>query len=289
MWVWETQPLLRDAAERRTFFEFCKEFRINVIAMQVATRGAGASRQLDTPAEWTTLITEAHRRNMRVHALDGDPLFANPAQHETALSIVSAVVAYNASVVRAARFDGMHLDIEPYLLPEWKVPASRAEQLNQYLDVNYRAAASAHAAGMLYGVDIPFWWHTPDELTGEPVGIVTFRGQRKLATEHLLDFVDNIGIMAYRNVAAGPDGIITHALDTIRRAAKPGRNVRAFVGVETEKVSEGVPTKVTFAGKSGRELQTEVRLAEATLSKYSSFAGIAIHRYGSFRRLVKDW
>ena len=288
MWVWETQPLLRDAAERRTFFEFCKEFRINTVAMQIATRGTGTNRQLDAAAEWKTLITEAHRRGMRVHALDGDPQFAYPAQHDTALSILNAVVGYNASAVPTARFDGMHFDIEPYLLPGWKEPASREVQLTQYLDVNHRAAASAQAAGMLYGVDIPFWWHTPDEVTGEPVGIVAFRGQRKLATEHLLDFVDNIGIMAYRNVAGGPDGIITHALDTIRRAEKPGRNVRAFVGVETEKVSEGVPTKITFAGKSGRELQTEVRAAEAALSRYSSFAGIAIHRYGSFRRIVKD-
>ena len=287
MWVWETQPLLRDAGERQTFFEFCKEFRITVVAMQIATRGSGASRQLDSAAEWKTLITEAHRRKMRVHALDGDPTFANVAQHETALSIVNAVVAYNASAVPAARFDGMHLDIEPYLLPEWKEPASREQKLAEYLDLNHQAALRARAAGLLYGVDIPFWWHTPDEVTGQPVGLVTFRGQRKLATEHLLDFVDNIGIMAYRNVAAGPDGIVTHALDTIRRAEKAGSRVRAFVGLETEKVGEGVPAKVTFAGKSGRELQAEVRAAEASLSQYSSFAGLAIHRYGSFRRLVK--
>jgi hypothetical protein len=288
MWVWETQPLLRDSAERRTFFEFCKEFRINTIAMQIATRGTGANRQLDAAAEWKTLITEAHRRGMRVHALDGDPQFAYPAQHETALAIVNAIVGYNASAVAAARFDGMHFDIEPYLLPEWKEPASRELQLAQYLDLNHRAAARARAAGLLYGVDIPFWWHAPDEVTGQPVGLVTFRGQRKLATEHLLDFVDNIGIMAYRHVAGGPDGIVTLALDTIRRAEKAGSKVRAFVGLETERVGEGVPAKITFAGKTGRELQAEVRAAEAALSPYSSFAGLAIHHYGAFRRIVKD-
>ena len=286
MWVWEAQPVVRDAAERLAFFEFCKEYRITVVAMQIATRGTGAARRLDQAAQWETLITEAHRRRMRVHALDGDPEFANPERHETALSIVNAVIAYNASAVPAARFDGVHLDIEPYLLPEWKVPASREEKLAQYLDLNFRAAASARAAGLLYGVDIPFWWHLPDDGTGAPIGIVTFRGQRKLATEHLLDVVDNVGIMVYRNTAGGSDGIITHALDTIRRAERAGRKVQAFVGVETERIGDG-PAKVTFAGKSVREFQTEIRATEAALRNYSSFAGMAIHRYRTFRDFVK--
>ena len=287
MWVWETKPLLRDAGERRTFFEFCQRFGINVVAMQVATSAAGTGRQVDEAKSWAALIAEASRRGMRVHALDGDPVFTNPAQHETALAIVDAIVAYNRSVAPASRFFGIHLDIEPYVLPEWKNPVSRQDQLLHYLEVNSRAAERAHAAGLVFGVDIPFWWHAPDEQTGEPVGIVTFRGVRQLTTDHLLDFVDNIGIMAYRNFAAGPDGIITHALDTVRRAERAGRRIKAFVGVETEKVSEGVPDKVTFAVKSPEELKKEVLAAESALSEYKSFAGVAIHRYVAFRRMVK--
>lgn len=282
LWVWETEPLLREADERRVFFEFCKAHGINVVAMQIATRGTGAGRQLDARAEWTALITEAHRRRMRVHALDGDPEFTRAAQHGTVLSIVNAVVAYNASVASAARFDGVHLDIEPQALPEWKDPKARESLLAEYLEINEGAAARARAAGLLYGVDIPFWWHRPDDVTGEPIGIVTFHGERKLVTEHLLGFVDNIGIMAYRNVAAGPDGIITLALDTIQRVERT-RNVRAFVGIETEKVREGVPATITFAGKTVRDMREEIRVAEEALAPYSSFLGIAIHRYGSLR------
>jgi hypothetical protein len=286
LWVWETAPLLSDAGERRTFFEFCKTHGINVVAMQIATRGTGADRQLDARAEWIALITEAHRGRMRVHALDGDPKFARAAQHGTVLSIVNAVVAYNASVAPAARFDGLHLDIEPQALPEWKDPKTREPLLAEYLEINQGAATRARAAGLLYGVDIPFWWHMPDDVTGEPIGIVTFRGERKLVTEHLLGFVDNIGIMAYRNVAAGPDGIIKLALDTIQRVERT-RNVRAFVGIETEKVREGVPATITFAGKTLLDMREEIRVAEAALARYSSFLGIAIHRYGSLRVMAQ--
>lgn len=282
LWVWETAPLLGDVGERRVFFEFCKAHGINVVGMQIATRGTGADRQLDARAEWTALITEAHRRQMRVHALDGDPKFARAAQHGTVLSIVNAVVAYNASVAPAARFDGMHLDIEPQALPEWKDPKARERLLAEYLEVNQGAAARARPAGLLYGVDIPFWWHMPDDVTGEPIGIVTFHGERKLVTEHLLGFVDNIGIMAYRNVAAGPDGIITLALDTIQRVERT-RDVRVFVGIETEKVREGVPATITFAGKTLRDMRQEIRAAEEAFAPYASFLGIAIHRYGSLR------
>lgn len=287
MWVWESAPILREARERQAFFEFCKTHGVNVVAMQIATRGTGPERQLDDRAEWITFITEAHRNRMRVHALDGDPAFARSAQHGIVLSIVNAVVAYNASMVPAARFDGVHLDIEPYALPEWKDPKTREPLLVEYLEVNQEAAARVHAAGLLYGVDIPFWWHMPDDATGGPIGMVTFRGERKLATEHLLGFVDNIGIMAYRNVAAGPDGIITLALDTVQRAERT-RRVRAFVGIETEKVGEGVPARITFAGKTMRDMREEIRAAEAALARYASFVGIAIHRYGSFRYLPKE-
>jgi len=288
MWVWESAPIIRDASEQRAFFEFCQKHGVNVVAMQIATRGTGPDRQLAERAAWTAFLTEAHRRRMRVHALDGDPEYAHASQHATLLSIVNAVVAYNASVVPAARFDGVHLDIEPYLLPAWKNPATREPLLVEYLELNHEAAARVHAAGLLYGVDIPFWWHASDEvLGGEPVSMVRFRGERKLALEHLLGFVDNIGIMAYRNVAAGADGIISLALDTIQRVERT-RTVRAFVGIETEKVGAGVPSKVTFAGKTMRDMREEIRAAETVLARYSSFLGIAVHRYGTVRYMAKE-
>ena len=159
--------------------------------------------------------------------------------------------------------------------------------LAEYLEINQAAAARARAAGLLYGVDIPFWWHMPDEVTGEPIGIVTFRGERKLVTEHLTGFVDNIGIMAYRNVAAGPDGIITLALDTIQRVERT-RNVRAFVGIETEKVREGVPATITFSGKTLLDMREEIARRRdspgALLRASSASPSIATGRSASCRR-----
>ncbi len=284
LWVWDSPPLLHDAHEREAFFDFCARHHIGVAGIEIFTRATDAGRRLDNAAEWRTLIREARRRGMRLHALDGDPHYALRSEHGTVLSIVDAVLAYNASVAPDERFYGIHLDIEPYLLPEWKEPSARERLLADYLDLNLGAAARARAAGVVYGVDIPFWWQSIDTATGEAVSITTFRGVRKSATAHLLKIVDIVGVMAYRNVAAGPDGIVTRALETLDLADNAD-GARTFVGVETEKVSEGVPAKVTFAGKSLEQLDAEVRSVDDVFVGRPAYAGIAIHRYVSLRQM----
>src|SRR5688572_23836793 len=171
-----------------------------------------------------------------------------------------------------ARFDGIHFDIEPYLLSAWKNPETREQLLVSYLDLNERVAKRARAAGLVYGVDIPFWWQSIDAATGQPVSITTFHGVRKTATEHLLTMVDNVGIMAYRNVATGPQGIVSLALDTLEQADSIG-HADVFVGIETEKISEGVPESVTFARKSIRDLRTAVDIVEHVFVGRPSYAG----------------
>ena len=167
-----------------------------------------------------------------IHALDGDPHYALRAQHAAALSIVDAVIGYNAAAPPVARFDGVHFDNEPHALLDWNAPARRERLLAEFLDLNEQAAATARRAGLAYGVDIPFWWGDRDPESGAPIGVTTFRGNRTVASDRLLTMVDNIGIMDYRTVADGPDGIIAHAAETLK-AAERASTVRVYVGVET--------------------------------------------------------
>jgi hypothetical protein len=284
LWVWEATPLLNDLNEQRSFFDFCERKGVGVVGIQIETSKVGPERRLTNASRWKEFLTEASRRRMRLHALDGSPRYALPSEHETVLSIVNAVIAFNASVSSTERFYGIHFDIEPYLLEEWKDPRTRERLLADYLAVNERAAKRARAGGLVYGVDVPFWWKAIDADTGEAVTTTTFHGIRKTAVEHLLDVVDNVGVMAYRNVAAGPDGIITDALDTLNAADAAG-DVRAFVGVETEKVRDGVPEKVTFAGKSLEEFHAQINAVDDVFVGRPSYAGIAIHRYATFREM----
>jgi hypothetical protein len=91
-------------------------------------------------------------------------------------------------------------------------------------------------SGIVYGVDIPFWF---DE--GENPYDVMYRSVRKNVVTHLLEIVDNIGIMDYRNFASGMDGIVWHGAGEIEAANKLGKKV--YIGVETYR---DPPTKVSF-------------------------------------------
>jgi hypothetical protein len=273
LWVWDSAPLLHDVDARHDFLDFCERHRIGIVWAQILTVGTGADRRVGGGAEWKALLADVHRRGMTLHALDGDPHYAVRAQHDTVLSVVDAVVAFNARTDDTERFDGVHFDIEPYLLPEWGDPRLREPLLADYLDVNQAAAARARAAGLAYGVDIPFWW--PE-------------------TDGLLDIADNVGIMDYRNVASGPDGIIEHAIHTLERADQVSPKTRVFVGVETDvdRGADGVVaterrSKITFAGRSVRDMNAELAASETALATRHSYAGIAIHHYVSFRRLAE--
>src|SRR5258705_434847 len=119
--------------------------------------------------------------------------------------------------------------------PSPLLAAARERLLADYLDLNERAAARSHAAGLAYGVDIPFWWRSADP------------------TDRLLDIADNVGIMDYRNQAGGPDGIVAHAVDTLERTDQIAK-ARVFVGVDTGGAAAGTPSKGTFAGTSSRDM-----------------------------------
>jgi len=232
LWLWDPIPLLDDARAGAAFFDFCERQRVGVVWAQIHTSTPGGSRRLDRPSDWQRFLADAHRRGMKVHALDGDPHFALREQHLVPLSIVEAVVAYNATADPGARFDGIHFDNEPYVLLQWRVPRLREQILAAYLDLNAQAAAIARRGGLAYGVDIPFWWQAIDEETREAIAMVTFHGVRQPATWHLLEMVDNLGIMDYRALASGSDGLVGHATPILERAERVGK-ASVYVGVET--------------------------------------------------------
>jgi hypothetical protein len=287
LWVWDWKPVLHDPQQQRTFLDFCQRHHVSFDWVQVATSRSGDRRRLDSPDDWKTLLTAAHRRGIRLAALDGDPHYALPAQHDLVLSIVDAVAAYNASARPSEQFDGIHFDIEPYVLEEWKDRRTRELLLVAYLDLTARVVARAHAGGLRYGTDVPFWWSEVDAATGEPVTAVTFRGVRQAATDHLLTMVDVVGIMDYRTVAQGSGGLIQSVIETLKRADRV-KKARVFVGVETGQVGNGVPAAITFAGKSMRYLNEELTTAEHSFIGFHSYAGMAVHRYRSFQKMAGD-
>ncbi len=295
LWVWDPTPLLADAGERQQFFEFCRERGIGVVWMQIATTSAGRrARALERAADWRAFLGEAHRAGLAVHALDGDPRYARREQHALVLGIVDAVIAFNATAPADQRFDGIHFDTEPYLLLDWQDPSRRERLLEDFLDLNARAQAKARAAGIVYGIDIPFWWQASDDETRDAIGAVTFRNVRKPASLHCLDLLDNVGIMDYRTVAAGGDGIVAHAEDLLAYADRSG-HARVYVGVETSTTDDagywfltGIPRQafrdVVTGRARGGEILNRARLT-VVADGTSVHLGVRIAPHPTLRNL----
>ena len=104
--------------------------------------------------------------------------------------------------------------------------------------------------------------------------------KRTTLVESVLGTTDGIVVMAYRDHAAGVDGIIDLSSTEAALAASMGREF--VIGVETGAVSPG---KVTFAEEGEAIMERELLLVGSAFGSNPGFAGFAIHHYGSYRTL----
>jgi hypothetical protein len=272
IWVWNTAQILPDMAGQQALVDFCLRRGFTDVFLQLpndAARLGPAGEVVLEPQRWAPFLARFGRAGLRAHALDGARHSALPENHARVLKTVDNVVRYNATAKPGAQFTGVHFDIEPYLLPGFQGPR-RERILSDWLDLVSGIASRAKAAGMTVGVDIPFWYDSPNELDGELL-LVDFNGQRKPASEHVLDLVDHVGVMDYRTVAYGADGLVGLAEGELRYAAAKGK--RVFVGLETtdlpdeDLVEFGGPPRVGLPQRApaGRSVVLEVKPSGATV------------------------
>jgi hypothetical protein len=242
LWLWDSPKVLLDAAARAELFAFCGCQGIDGLWMQVALereRAADGTPVLQHAAAWRALLRDAHAAGLTIEALEGAPLYALPAHHAEALAVVDAVVAFSKAAADRDGFDGLHFDIEPHGLYRWRFPESRERMATGLVQVSLESMRRLQAAGLRFGVALPFWLQTPDEQTQEPIGVVTWEKARRSAAHHLIDRLDYVAIMSYRDRTTGPNGVVAIARELVDYAGSPGK-ARAYLGLETGADSERV-------------------------------------------------
>ena len=238
MWVWSTAQVLTSASETRELFAACQRDRIQRLWMQVVYDRVAATSQtpercvLRLTTELRQFLKAAHQRGISVEALDGYPEFALRELHSKPLALVDAICEFNKQSAADERWDGIHFDNEPYVILGWSDPQLREEILQDFLALNVESQRRARAAGIAFGVDIPFWWQSKSSPQAEPAGVVTFRGVRKPASHHCIDLLDNVGIMNYRDTADGADGMLLHGRELLTYSDSVPQ-ARVYLGVET--------------------------------------------------------
>ncbi len=282
MWVWNTAGLMHDIAEQTKLFRFCRVHQVDQLWMQLPYERTGSGCTIKSAPELRNLIRHASEYEISVHALDGHPEFSQPIRHRELLDVVDAVVSFNRGSQPAERFQGIHFDNEPYLLVGWADDNYRERILKNFLEINVECQRRASRAGLNYGIDIPFWWHARHDRTRRPIGDVTFQGKRQPASFHCLELFDNVGVMNYRAICDGADGMIAHGRELLQRADRTQHAI-VYQGVET---FISPPIEVWFLGGLSRsEFARVLAEHERELAQRSHMNGFRLRAWDDGRQI----
>lgn len=281
VWVWEadTFNLLEQEDQWDETFAFLARWKLTTVYLYADSYN-GRNIVRDEPEKYRGLITAFHSRGFKVYALLGSMYLKTqeyilPERRAAAEQMFNNVLRYDAGSASEERFDGVNIDIEPYLLDDWS--EKKTIRATQYLDLaaEFMRLKSKAGDALIVGPAMPFWFDGIDD--------IEWRGKRQRLSDHVQDIYDYVAIMDYRNFAQGSDGIIVHATDELDYADRIGKTV--VIGVETLQTE---PSKVTFYGISYDAMNEQLRIAETKFSLHPSYSGFSIHHFGSYRIITNS-
>ncbi|GKV67527.1 hypothetical protein NCCP2716_00250 [Sporosarcina sp. NCCP-2716] len=253
-WLWDTARLTQDPNEVLTFLD---QNRVTDLYLQI-------NREI-RPAAYRQFIRKAFDLGIRVHALDGAPDWA--LNDKPVRTFFNWLKTYQAGSQKAEQFSGVHLDIEPYILPDWS--ANKSKVINLYQQRITFAASETAKLRLPFGIDIPFWFHEHSYSNKQGKGNLS---------EWLIRNTDEVTIMAYRNTADGPNGIIAVASPEIVQAQAAGKPIR--LGVETVPSAEG--SNLSFHGLSSDYMNVQLMTTQNAFASTTSWNGFAVHSLESW-------
>ena len=247
MWVW-TQP------PAKTLVSFAKRHSAQDLFLSVPPNLPSSSA-----LSWVRSVSKAARgTGIRLHALGGDPGWIDDP---------AAALAWQEAALSTGLFTGSHVDVEPWGHPAWDT--DRAGTVARYLDLLGALEAST---ALPVEADVAFWLHT----------VGTDEGRSLDAA--VLDRVDAVTIMSYRNTVTGADSITDVGATTLATAAAAGKPAR--LAVETRYLGDdAISRKQTFYGQSDVDLATALQQVDAAEAGSPSYAGISVHDYAGWDAL----
>ncbi len=267
MWVWD-QADIATAAKRNELIGFSLTKGVNLLYLYTG------NALVTYPDRYRALIALAHANGIRIEALDGQSDWVRSANHGYPLERIRQVMNYNGASAANERFDGIHHDNEPYTLPDWET--NKQSLGYDYVELARKSVGLLRSSGspMTYSGDIPFWYETVT---------VTYAGTAKELYKHILDAMDYVTIMDYRDYAEGADGIIQNGANEIAYGSTLGKKV--VLGVETYDVP-GNPEFVTFYQEGEAYMNAELAKVNAHYAASPSYAGHAVHYYSTYKTML---
>lgn len=255
-WLWNTTLIVDSTTD---ILQFAASQQINTIYLQI-------NKDLDI-SQYQRFISAASAQHIMIEALDGAPSWALDQDRDQLQDTLQWITSYQQASSATEQFGGIHIDIEPYLLPNWtKEQATIVAQWQRSVQM---ITATAQALHLPASADIPFWLYTlntPDS--------------HSTLSQWMIDQYDSLTVMAYRDSGAAIDDVAQAQLSEADTAGKD-----MYIGVETNPSSEG--DHISFYGKGADALTTALSQVTTQASTHSSFAGIAVHDYVGWGKIVQ--
>lgn len=254
-WLWDTSSII-DSPD--TILQFLNDNNATVLFLQI-------DKKLDEDY-YRKFITKAKDYNISIYALDGRPdfIYIDKSEYQ---SFFDWITDYQNTAQTSEKFQGIHLDVEPYLLENWE--ENKDEIIPNYQNLILDATEKSEMLNLAIGFDLPFWFDSIMYENNYGVG-------------NLAEFVimnsDEVAIMAYRNSS---DKVIELSKDEVIYSEKYKKKI--FVGVETLPSNEGA--FITFFDKPLSYFNAELEKIKSEYISSDAFNGIAIHDIAGWRQL----
>ena len=255
-WLWDTTQI---KTALNSVLSFAEENDINVIYLQI---------NRDVPIkDYQSFIHNASLTGIKVEILDGRPSWGLTESRQGLVDFINWIEKYQNEAKETEKFSGIHLDIEPHVLPEWK--ENRDEVVKQWQsNVNF-LTSEAKRLDMKIGADLPFW-----------LDKYTIPGKDMKISSWMIRQYDSVTIMAYRDKASS---IYDAAYSELVEASALGKKVS--IAVETNKSNEG--DFITFYEEGPAYMAEQLKLVDQKANIHSSYTGISIHDYSSWLKLTE--
>lgn len=134
MWVWKTSARLGTSDGTSSLLASCQQAGVTEVYLSIGS--------VIEDARLPAMVAALHDAGIRVEALTGEANWYQAEHRDAMLAVIDSVAAYNAKVAASARFQGMHLDIEPHQLAENKANHAFLPALAETLDQARQRAAT---------------------------------------------------------------------------------------------------------------------------------------------------
>lgn len=257
-WLWDTQQIVTNADN---ILNFAASNNVKNIYLQV-----NYSLNFDY---YKSFIRKASLKNISVQALDGAPDWASDGMAYKQQALFDWVTKYQNAALVGEKFNGVHLDIEPYLNSQYSQNMNGV--LANYQSLLLSAINNCNALGISLAVDMAFWF--------DGVTYSNKYGTGNLA-EWVIKNVKSVVIMAYRDTATAITSAVSKELSFGKLYG-----ATVTVGVETQKSSEG--GTISFYEEGQTYMNQELSKVYTSCSGNPSFGGFAIHHVMSWMVLRK--